>query len=139
MKHIIQMFITCIYNGPVISYYIIVSHGPIRRAGGSPYALIVIGGDLFNFSTLSGIFIWSYMVVNRNKSYLWLISKFRPSSGQITFWGCLAGKMGLKRCKNSIFQNPQKMRLRAPESTNGVRKPRETPPKMVRWTFVSCI
>ena len=67
------------------------------------------GGPIWpklTFSTLSGIFIWSYMVVNRNKSYFWLISKFRPSSGQITFRGRLAGKMGLKRSQNWIFQNP---------------------------------
>ena len=36
----------------------------------------------------------------------------------------LSPKVPIFRC--------QKMRLRAPESTNGVRKPRETPPKMVR-------
>ena len=46
------------------------------------------------------------MVVYMDKSYFWLISKFRPSSGQITFFGRLAGKRGLKRSKNSIFQNP---------------------------------
>ena len=36
-----------------------------------------------NFFTLSGIFIWSYMEVSRNKSYVWLILEIRPSSDQL--------------------------------------------------------
>ena len=116
----------------------------------NPTSLTIGGGPIWlksTFQSFAGSFIWSYMLVNRIKSWFCLILKFRSPSGHITFW------FSHYRAKKKVVVNPiygclnlsgekykcNEKRISSIGHTSEEKNPKNHPKMPLFWNFYALL